>query len=1115
MIEPRRTTGNGADRPAPRIGVYVCHCGLNIANRVDVPAVVEYAKGLPNVAVVREYKFMCADPGQDLIVQDLKAGAIDRVVVASCSPLMHELTFRRATATGGANPFLFQMANIREHVSWVTSDMADATGKAKDLVAGAVRRVAHHVPLERRKVPVHPDVLVVGGGIAGIHAALTLADAGKKVHLVERQPTIGGHMAQFDKTFPTLDCAACILTPKMNQVRSHPNIHLMTYSEVERVEGFVGNFKATVQRKARYVREDLCTGCDACTHTCPVVIPAEFELGLATRRAVHRPFPQAVPNVFTITRLGTPPCVTACPIHQNAHGYVTLAADTKWKKAVELVLRENPLPSVCARVCSRPCETSCVRARVDEAVAIRDIKRTILDRAKKIELKAPETARPGSVAVIGAGPAGLTCAHDLRQLGYATVVYEAETVAGGSLATTIPEFRLPRATLAAEIERLAGTGIEFRLGLPVGPGLTLEDIRSRHDAVFVAIGAPVEIPARIPGEDLPRVRRGADLLRSISRGETPALGARVLVLGGGDTALDAARCAARCGAGEVVWLPDAGGAEPGADPLEVREAEAEGIRIRRGPVPLAITQEGRRLRLSWRAAGNGGTETLDGDDILVSTGRRPDLDGLDPTGALRPGAGGLIEADPLTLETGRPGVFAGGECVSGPRNVVYAMAAGRKAAVSIHRFLDRQDLRAGRELEEPYESLLEVDTKGRAPKARVSIPVLPAEERRGFAEVRSSLAKPAAEEEAKRCLDCAICCDCRLCASYCERDAIDFTMKDEVLEIPVGAIIVATGFQAFDARRLGRYGYGVYPEVYTALEIERMVNASGPTEGQVRMRDGRPPRAVGIIHCVGSRDETTNRWCSRVCCMYSLKLAHLIKERAGAEIYNFYIDMRTAGKGYEEFYDKLLKEGVHFIRGRVAEVNDWATSECEKGRLVIRAEDTLIGVVRRIPVDMVVLATGLEPRPDAESVRRTFNLSCSREGWFLERHPKLAPVSTFTDGVFLAGACQGPKDIPDAVAQAGAASAEAMGLVDRGFVELEPNTAYLEDELCSGCMSCIAMCPYGALRYDPVRAKAALNEALCKGCGTCVAACPSGALQQYLYTDEQIYQEIEGILSHA
>jgi heterodisulfide reductase subunit A len=1115
VVEPLAASGNGSDHPAPKIGVYICHCGLNIASRVDVPSVIKFAKTLPFVTIAREYKFMCADPGQDLIVQDLRSGLVDRVVVASCSPLMHEMTFRRATATGGANPFMFQMANIREHVSWVTTDMSDATTKARALLSGAVRRVALHVPLERRRVKVHPDVLVVGAGIAGIHAALTMADAGKRVYLVEREATIGGHMAKFDKTFPTLDCAACILTPKMNQVRSHPNITMLTYSEVERVEGYVGNFKATIHRRARYVHEDLCTGCDTCTHICPVNVSSEFEEGMAQRRAIFRPFPQAVPNVFTISRRGTPPCVSECPIHQNAHGYITLLHDQKWKRAMELVLRENPLPSVCARLCSRPCETKCLRGRVDEAVAIRDIKRSIVDHAKKIELPKPAPERSESVAVIGAGPAGLTCAYDLRQMGYRTVVYDARPVAGGSLTTTIPEFRMPREKLSREIERLAQTGIEFRLGVRVGADVKLTDLRSQHRAVFIAVGAPMESSPGIPGEDLPRVHRGADLLRDLADGRAAALGASVIVLGGGDTALDAARTALRCGAREAVLLPDAAGATLTADPLEVAEACAEGVQLRAGLVPLSIAAEGSRLRVSCRDAGGTGAAVLDADDVILSVGRRPDLKALGPTGMLRFEARGTIAADPLTLETGERGVFAGGEGVSGPVNVVYAMAAGRKAAISIHRWINGLDLRADRELEGSYESRVEVDTRGHAPKPRIATPALPPAERRGFEEVRGVIPKAAAEEEAKRCIDCAICCDCRLCATLCERGAIDFTMKDERREVEVGAILVTTGFKSFDARRLARYGYGRYPDVYTALEIERMVNASGPTEGQVRTRSGAAPRAVGIVHCVGSRDENTNRWCSRVCCMYSLKLAHLIHERTGAEVYNFYIDIRAAGKGYEEFYDKLLREGVHFIRGRVAEVNDWATRPEEQGRLVIRAEDTLVGVVRRIPVDMVVLATGLEPQADTEAVRRTFNLSCSREGWFLERHPKLAPVSTFTDGVFLAGACQAPKDIPDTVAQAGAAAAEAMALVDRGFVELDPNTAYVREELCSGCRSCVPMCPYTAIAFNEASGKVVLNEALCKGCGTCVATCPSGALQQYLFTDEQIYQEIEGVLSDA
>jgi heterodisulfide reductase subunit A len=353
------------------------------------------------------------------------------------------------------------------------------------------------------------------------------------------------------------------------------------------------------------------------------------------------------------------------------------------------------------------------------------------------------------------------------------------------------------------------------------------------------------------------------------------------------------------------------------------------------------------------------------------------------------------------------------------------------------------------------------------------------------------------------------------CTVACERQAIDFNQEEEIVEIEIGAIIIATGYQCFNARRAPQYGYGKYTNVYTSLEIERLVNAAGPTGGEIKLRNGEKPQIVGIIHCVGSRDKNFNAYCSRVCCMYSLKLAHLIKERTNAEVYNFYIDMRTPGKGYEEFYDKLLQEDVNFIRGRVAEVTDWAQVPEEEGKLVIRVEDTNIGIVRRISVDLVVLSVGMEHRTDSEEVRKMFNIQNSQDGWYLERHPKLAPVSTFTEGIFLAGACQGPKDIPDSVAQAGAAASEALVLIDRGYVALEPFRAVIQEESCSGCRICTALCPYEAIGFNPEKNICEINQALCKGCGTCVAACPSGAARQNQFSDEQIYEEIEGVLSYV
>jgi heterodisulfide reductase subunit A len=352
----------------------------------------------------------------------------------------------------------------------------------------------------------------------------------------------------------------------------------------------------------------------------------------------------------------------------------------------------------------------------------------------------------------------------------------------------------------------------------------------------------------------------------------------------------------------------------------------------------------------------------------------------------------------------------------------------------------------------------------------------------------------------------------KTCAESCDRKAIDFNQKEKIQEVEVGTIIVATGFQTFDPARTPYYGYGKYPNVYTGLEVERLTSASGPTGGEVILRDGRKPQTVGIIHCVGSRDEKTNRWCSRVCCMYSLKLAHMVKDHTGARVYNFYIDMRTPGKSYEEFYNKLLEEGVHFIRGRVAEVTDWANRPEEEGKLIIRVEDTMVGAVRRVPVDMVILSTGLEPQHDAAQVASLFGISRSPEGVFAEAHPKLRPVETNTDGVFLAGCAQGPRDVPDTVAHAGAAASMALAMLDKGEVTISPVVASVEEKLCSACKTCLSVCPYSAISFIADSNVARVNEALCKGCGTCVAACPAGAIRGRHFTDEQIVAQIEGLL---
>jgi len=1109
----------------PRIGVYVCYCGSNIAGTVDVEEVAKYAAGIPNVVVAKTYKYMCSDPGQELIKQDIKNLKLNRVVVASCSPLMHEGTFRRAVAEAGLNPYLYQMANIREQVSWVTKDREKATAKAKALVNAAVRRVALHEPLQRKEFPVNPNVLVVGGGIAGIEAALKCASAGKKVYLVEKEPTIGGHMAKFDKTFPTLDCAACILTPKMTDVGRHPNIEMMSWSEVEEVSGFVGNFKVKVKKKSRFVK-DSCTGCADCLSVCPVDVPSEFEQGLAMRKAIYRPFPQAVPGIMIIDKKGVSPCRTSCPAGTFAHAYIQMARTGKYEKALEITRRTIPLPSACGRVCYHYCELDCARGELDEPIAINPIKRFVGDYGIKANLKpAPfKKQHDEKVAVIGGGPAGLACAHQLAMKGYETTIFESAPEAGGIMRWGIPNFRMPKDVLKKEIEYLQAEGINIKTGIKVNDAQSL--LNDGYKAVLIATGTNENLKLKVEGEELKGIYPALDFLYQINSGKNPLVGDKVVVVGGGNTATDAARSALRLGAKEVTILFNRTEEDLSAHPELIADTKAEGIKFHYQAIPVQFKGAGKVAEIVCRKTelGNpdstgrrrvtpieGSEFTIPADTVIVALGDKSDLGELGKNIKTTPW--GTYKVDSVTLETSVKGVFAAGDCVTSAASIVEAFYTGNEAAESIHRTLRGEDMKKDRQ---PVVKVGRPDFSKKYPKApRQKNTTTPVAERvKNFAEVDLGLSEPQVIKEAERCLNCAVCCECYECATVCgDRKNIDYNMPDQTVELEVGAIIVATGFKLFDAAVMERYGYGKLPNVYNSLEFERLTNASGPTSGEVLLRNGKKPESVAILHCIGSRDKEYHAYCSRVCCMYALKFAHLVVEKVkGAKIYDFYIDMRAFGKGYEEFYNRLLEEGVEFVRGKVAEVTDFYEKPEEEGKLIVKAEDTLLGTLRRIPVDMVVLCNGLTPGPNANTLNRVFGISCSQEGFFLEKHPKLAPVSTANDGVYIAGTCQGPKDIPDTVAQGAAAACEAIALIDKGKVDIEPIYAVVNEDLCSGCRICNTICPYSAIEFDEVKKVSRVNEALCKGCGTCVATCPSSAITARHYTDEEIMTEIEGIL---
>jgi len=892
------------------------------------------------------------------------------------------------------------------------------------------------------------SVLVLGAGIGGMQTALELAESGYLVHLVTREPSIGGHMARLDKTFPTNDCAMCMLGPKMTDCLSHPNIDIHTCAELSSLEGTAGDFRARLRFMPRFVDVEECTACGECEEVCPVELGDGYNLGMNEKKAISKFFPQAVPNKYYIEKRGTPPCRQTCPAGTNAQGYIALISQGKFTEALEVVRRRMPFAAICGRICHHPCEAECNRLDYDDPLAIAALKRAAADYGEDSEPEHSREWRGERVAVVGAGPAGLTAALDLVRQGFRVTVYDRAGAPGGMMRSAIPRYRLSEEVLDREIEWVLGHGIEFEGGTTVGEDVALAKLRDDYDAVLLAVGTQLSRGLRIDGADHPDVLLGLDFLKAVNSaapGEEPRVGRRVLVIGGGNVAIDAARSALRLGADEVRVACLESRAEMPAHEWEIEEAAEEGVVVRPswGPKRIVVG-DGRvvgaeMLRCSRVFDEEGrfdpvlepGTETMfEADTVILAIGQAADLGLIGDDDGIETERG-AIRCDGLTLQTSAPDVFACGDVVSGPASVVEAVAAGHEAAESIRRFLFGEDLREGRPdpAAEPEEKLGPPEGVTVKPARRQAVELEPAaERRRDFREVSRGFTREQAVEEASRCLNCGGCSECLQCEAACEKDALRHDEREREIDLEVGAVVAVPGYSLHDAAREGEYGYGIFPNVVTSLEFERLLSSTGPTEGELcRPSDGGHPRRIAFIQCVGSRDtECGVGYCSTICCMYSTKEAIIAREHdpdVSATI--FYIDVRAQGKGFDAYVESAKeKYGVRYVRSMVSSVKqDPATKNL---RITYATEDG----IHEEEFDLVVLAVGVRPPSEVGALADVLGIDLNEYGF--AKIDELAPVDSSREGVLVAGAFRGPQDIPETVMTASAAAARVGAILSEG-----------------------------------------------------------------------------------
>ncbi|MBN1457847.1 MAG: FAD-dependent oxidoreductase [Sedimentisphaerales bacterium] len=893
------------------------------------------------------------------------------------------------------------------------------------------------------------SAMIIGAGISGIQAALDLADSGYKVFLVDSSTAIGGRMAQLDKTFPTNDCAMCTISPRLVAAGTHRNIEIITNTRLAELSGKPGNFKAKIISKPNFVDLEKCTGCGECADNCPVVVKDEYNQLLDDRKAIYKKYPQAVPNKFAMTRDGVPPCHDSCPIHGNPCGYIALTSSGRYQEAFESAAEKNPFPSICGRICEHPCEQDCNRNNLDSPVSIAYIKRFLADwydehgeKLSPADKQASIVENSKKIAVIGAGPAGLTAALELRKAGFKVTVFEKHSVPGGMMRLGVPEYRLPEDVIQRDIQGILDYGVEIKYNSPVK---SQDDIQAFFDdgykAVFLSVGSHISAMMGMKGEDLENISSGIDFLREIRLGTKKSVKENVIVIGGGNVAMDCARSALRLGARrvDVVCLEE--DEKMPAYSWEVAWAKEEGIIINDAKATKAILEkDGRfaglelldvkkmafvegRLELETVA---GSESVLNAEEMIVAIGQKPGLNFLGENSKIELTPRRTIKVDENTGMTSWKGVFAGGDVIRGAASVVQATADGQRAAKAIIAYANNEPFEPAEE-DYPVVTISAEELKERKEKSlpRQEMPVIPLDRRIStFEEVDLGFTEEMVKAESERCLYCAICSSCGLCEKICEADAINFNDSQKEKVIDVGAIILAPGFDLYDAAKKGEYGYRRFPNVLSGLDYERISSASGPFQGHIqRVSDGKEPRKMAFIQCVGSRDKD-NPYCSSVCCMYATKQAIVTKEHLpDLECKIFVMDVRAFGKGFDEYYERAKeKYGIEYIYTRPSSIKqnfktkDLSIQFTKDGKEWVEED-----------FDMVVLSSGLCPSSESKELAEVCGIELNE--YSFAQSADFDTIASSREGIFLAGAFESPKDIPESVTQASGAAAAVMELL--------------------------------------------------------------------------------------